>query len=191
MIAARGIRKRFGRLTVLNGIDLNVARGSVTAIVGPNASGKTTLNRIILGLVRADAGEITFDGKRLDGDAAYRARIGYMPQKLAIDPTLPLSVGLALASGLYSRLGIFDDTIVGFVGLENWRFLLALYIGDTITVRLTVAEKRVTSKPERGIVKFDVEILNQRQERLQQGKIVMMMLRRPVPTLVGAREGEK
>jgi len=65
---------------VLNGIDLNVARGSVTAIVGPNASGKTTLNRIILGLVRADAGEITFDGKRLDGDAAYRARIGYMPQ---------------------------------------------------------------------------------------------------------------
>ena len=80
MIAARGIRKRFGRLTVLNGIDLNVARGSVTAIVGPNASGKTTLNRIILGLVRADAGEITFDGKRLDGDAAYRARIGYMPQ---------------------------------------------------------------------------------------------------------------
>lgn len=100
-------------------------------------------------------------------------------------------LGLALASGLYSRLGIFDDTIVGFVGLENWRFLLALYIGDTITVRLTVAEKRVTSKPERGIVKFDVEILNQRQERLQQGKIVMMMLRRPTPTLVGAREGEK
>lgn len=80
MISARGIRKRFGRLEVLNGIDLNVARGSVTAIVGPNASGKTTLNRIILGLVRADAGEIAFDGKRLDGDAAYRARIGYMPQ---------------------------------------------------------------------------------------------------------------
>ena len=80
MISARGIRKRFGRLEVLNGIDLDVARGSVTAIVGPNASGKTTLNRIILGLVRADAGEITFDGKRLDGDAAYRARIGYMPQ---------------------------------------------------------------------------------------------------------------
>lgn len=80
MISARGVRKRFGRLQVLNGVDLDVARGSVTAIVGPNASGKTTLNRIILGLVRADAGEIMFDGKRLDGDAAYRARIGYMPQ---------------------------------------------------------------------------------------------------------------
>lgn len=80
MISARGVRKRFGRLQVLNGVDLDVGRGSVTAIVGPNASGKTTLNRIILALVRADAGEVTFDGTRLNGDAAYRARIGYMPQ---------------------------------------------------------------------------------------------------------------
>ena len=80
MISARGVKKRFGRLPVLNGLDLDVARGSITAIVGPNASGKTTFNRIILGLVRADAGEIRFDGKLLDGDAGYRERIGYMPQ---------------------------------------------------------------------------------------------------------------
>ena len=80
MIQARGVMKRFGKLPVLNGLDLDVARGSITAIVGPNASGKTTFNRIVLGLVRADAGEITFDGKRLNGDARYREQIGYMPQ---------------------------------------------------------------------------------------------------------------
>lgn len=80
MISARGVRKRFGRLPVLNGIDLDVARGAITAIVGPNASGKTTFNRIVLGLVRPDAGEIIFDGLRLNGTAAYRERIGYMPQ---------------------------------------------------------------------------------------------------------------
>jgi len=80
MISARGVSKRFGRLPVLNGLDLDVARGSITAIVGPNASGKTTFNRIILGLVRADAGEIQFDGKRLNGDARYREKVGYMPQ---------------------------------------------------------------------------------------------------------------
>jgi Cu-processing system ATP-binding protein len=80
MISARGVRKRFGRLPVLTGVDLDVAAGSVTAIVGPNASGKTTFNRIILGLVRPDAGEILFDGTRLNGDARYRERIGYMPQ---------------------------------------------------------------------------------------------------------------
>jgi Cu-processing system ATP-binding protein len=80
MISARGVRKSFGRLPVLNGLDLDVAPGSITALVGPNASGKTTFNRIVLGLVRADAGEITFDGRRLNGDAGYRERIGYMPQ---------------------------------------------------------------------------------------------------------------
>lgn len=80
MISARGIRKRFGRLQVLNGVDLDVGPGSVTAIVGPNASGKTTFNRIILGLVRPDAGELVFRGERLNGKANYREQIGYMPQ---------------------------------------------------------------------------------------------------------------
>jgi Cu-processing system ATP-binding protein len=80
MISARGVRKRFGRLQVLNGVDLDVVRGSITAIVGPNASGKTTFNRIILGLVRRDAGEVRFDGELLNGRSEYRANIGYMPQ---------------------------------------------------------------------------------------------------------------
>ena len=80
MISARGVNKRFGRLPVLNGLNLDVARGSITALVGPNASGKTTFNRIVLGLVNADAGEIRFDDHVLNGDARYRERIGYMPQ---------------------------------------------------------------------------------------------------------------
>lgn len=80
MIGVRGLSKRFGRLQVLNGVDLDVARGEVTAIVGPNASGKTTLNKIVLGLVRRDSGEVHFDGKPVNGDADYRSRIGYMPQ---------------------------------------------------------------------------------------------------------------
>lgn len=80
MIKARGITKSFGRLPVLAGVDLDVARGEVTAIVGPNASGKTTFNKIVLGLVRRDAGELLFDGAPIDGAAAYRGQIGYMPQ---------------------------------------------------------------------------------------------------------------
>jgi Cu-processing system ATP-binding protein len=80
MISARGVRKRFGRLPVLNGVDLDVGKGTITAIVGPNASGKTTFNRIVLGLVRPDAGVIVFNGQTLNGDARYREHIGYMPQ---------------------------------------------------------------------------------------------------------------
>jgi Cu-processing system ATP-binding protein len=80
MLTARGVRKRFGRLQVLDGVDLDVPEGSVTALVGPNASGKTTFNRIILGLVKPDAGEVRLGGAVLNGDARYRNRIGYMPQ---------------------------------------------------------------------------------------------------------------
>jgi Cu-processing system ATP-binding protein len=80
MISVRGLTKRYGRLQVLDGLDLDIATGHVTAIVGPNASGKTTFNKIVLGLVRHDGGELVMDGQRLNGGAAYRARIGYMPQ---------------------------------------------------------------------------------------------------------------
>jgi Cu-processing system ATP-binding protein len=80
MIRARGVEKRYGRLQVLQGLDLDVDRGQVTAIIGPNASGKTTFNKIVLGLVRPDRGDITIDGVRLDGRSDYRANIGYMPQ---------------------------------------------------------------------------------------------------------------
>ena len=80
MIVARGVSKRFARLEVLSGVDLDIVPGQVTAIVGPNASGKTTFNKIVLGLVKRDAGDVYFDGQLINGDATYRERIGYMPQ---------------------------------------------------------------------------------------------------------------
>jgi Cu-processing system ATP-binding protein len=80
VIEARALAKRFGNLRVLDGIDFVVPRGQVTAIIGPNGSGKTTFNKCILGLVRPDGGELLFGGVRTNGDPSYRARIGYMPQ---------------------------------------------------------------------------------------------------------------
>lgn len=80
MIQIRDVQKRYGRLPVLQGLDLDIEPGRVTAIVGPNGAGKTTLIKMILGLARADSGEIRFDGARIGADPRYRARIGYMPQ---------------------------------------------------------------------------------------------------------------
>jgi Cu-processing system ATP-binding protein len=80
VIRIGGLRKRFGALDVLAGIDLEMGPGRVTALVGPNGCGKTTLIKTVLGLVRADAGSVTVDGQALDGDWRYRDRIGYMPQ---------------------------------------------------------------------------------------------------------------
>jgi len=80
VISIAGLSKRYGAHEVLRGLDLEVATGRVTAIVGPNGTGKTTLIKSILGLVRPDAGTITVDGTVVGDGCDYRARIGYMPQ---------------------------------------------------------------------------------------------------------------
>lgn len=80
MIETRGLRKRYGRVEVLRGLDLAVRPGRVTAVVGPNSAGKTTLIKSMLGLVHPDAGTILFDGRPVRPDGRYRARVGYMPQ---------------------------------------------------------------------------------------------------------------
>ncbi|HET9426088.1 MAG TPA: ABC transporter ATP-binding protein [Gemmatimonadaceae bacterium] len=80
MIEIAGLRKRYKSLQVLDGVDLTIGRGRVTAVVGPNAAGKTTLIKTILGLARADAGTISIGGVEIDDRGEYRAGIGYMPQ---------------------------------------------------------------------------------------------------------------
>jgi Cu-processing system ATP-binding protein len=76
MITIRNLRKRFGSLDVLKGIDARMTTGRVTGIVGPNAAGKTTLIKTILGLARADSGSIEVDGVKVNGDETYRRKIG-------------------------------------------------------------------------------------------------------------------
>ena len=80
MIELRGVRKRFGSLQVLDNVDLTIRAGRVTAVIGPNSAGKTTLIKSILGLTRVDAGSISIDGEPIDRDGRYRSEIGYMPQ---------------------------------------------------------------------------------------------------------------
>jgi len=80
MIELHGVEKRFGALQVLNGVDLKIASGRVTAVLGPNSAGKTTLIKSILGLTRIDAGRILVASEPIDSDGRYRANIGYMPQ---------------------------------------------------------------------------------------------------------------
>ena len=80
MIEIAGLRKRFGANQVLDGVDLSIAPGRITAVVGPNAAGKSTLIKCILGLTRPDAGSIAVEGRGIDEEGRYRSSIGYMPQ---------------------------------------------------------------------------------------------------------------
>lgn len=87
-IRVRGLEKSYGRLPVLRGLDVDVPAGRVTALVGPNAAGKTTLVKSVLGLVRPDAGTIELDGRIVGPEPTARERIGYMPQLPAFPDNL-------------------------------------------------------------------------------------------------------
>ena len=112
MIAITGLRKRFGAQEVLRGLDLGIARGRVTAIVGPNGAGKTTLIKTLLGLTRADAGTILFDGAPIAGRDDYRARIGYMPQIARFPENLTGADLLALVTDLRGGTVARDEELV-------------------------------------------------------------------------------
>jgi Cu-processing system ATP-binding protein len=80
MIIIDNISKKFGALTALEQVSLELRGGRSYALIGPNGSGKTTLIKSILGLVVPTAGNIQVEGKNILNDWRYRDKIGYMPQ---------------------------------------------------------------------------------------------------------------
>ena len=80
MVEFKAIHKNFGKNQVLKGIDLSIAKGKTTAILGPNGSGKTTLIKILLGMCLADGGQVLFKTKDIKNDWQYRRSIDYLPQ---------------------------------------------------------------------------------------------------------------
>lgn len=101
------------------------------------------------------------------------ARKGPFGGRIAHGP-LPMS----MAIGLMTHLGLFDGTVVALLNM-NWDFKGVVRIGDTIHARITPEEKRPTSRPERGVVKLRIEVVNQHGEVVQSGVNTVMVLRKP------------
>lgn len=80
MIRVEAISKKFGKLQVLQQVDLTCNSGECIALIGPNGCGKTTLIKSILNMVIPDSGRILVNEKDISGDYLYRSNIGYMPQ---------------------------------------------------------------------------------------------------------------
>lgn len=113
-----GIEKRYGRLPVLQGLSLNVPRGKVTALVGPNGSGKTTMLKILLGLVRPGAGTVTvYDADEHPVQGDVRSVLGYMPQALPFPDNLTGREVLELVRGLRPGAPL-DLSLIETFGLE-------------------------------------------------------------------------
>ena len=103
-VRIRGLRKSYGELTALDGVDLTVARGEVLALLGPNGAGKTTMVEILEGHRKADAGHVSvlgYDpGKRERG---FRERIGIVLQEAGLDPTIKVREAIELYGAAYPQ----------------------------------------------------------------------------------------
>ncbi|WP_298890217.1 amino acid ABC transporter ATP-binding protein [uncultured Serinicoccus sp.] len=101
VVSLRGIVKAFGSTTVLDGIDLDVARGEVVCLIGPSGAGKSTLLRCINGLERITGGTIDVGGQRLSYDEkhlnAIRSRIGMVFQSFNLFPHLTVRENICVA----------------------------------------------------------------------------------------------
>lgn len=101
-ICARGLVKRFGSLTAVDGIDLDVPRGTIFAVLGPNGAGKTTLLRMLATLLRPDAGSATIMGHDLIGDPdGVRGVISMTGQFASLDEDLTGRENLVLLARLW------------------------------------------------------------------------------------------
>jgi ABC-2 type transport system ATP-binding protein len=120
-IAVRGLRKSYGALEAVNGIDFEVRRGEVFGLLGPNGAGKTTTVEILEGYRKRDAGEVEVLGEDpASAGSDWRERIGVVLQSSAMYETLTVAEMLHLFGGYYKRPRPTDE-VVELVGLREKR----------------------------------------------------------------------
>ncbi len=101
MIEVRGLTKRFGDFTALEGLDMNVDTGAIYGLIGVNGSGKTTLIRQLTGVLRPDSGSITIDGESVYDNVDVKKKVGYVPDELWFIGNYSLNGMASFYRGLY------------------------------------------------------------------------------------------
>src|SRR6516165_3148784 len=103
-IEARGLTKRFGKTTALDGLDLTADAGQVVAVLGPNGAGKTTFVRTVATLLRPDEGRLLVAGRDARTEpAAVRRLIGLAGQFAAVEPAMTGRENLAMVARLFGQ----------------------------------------------------------------------------------------
>lgn len=100
MIEFKNIHKQFGKLKVLEGLNLDIRGGGIFAILGPNGSGKTTLIKCLLGMVIPNKGEIVFQNEIINGQWAYRNNLSYLPQIANFPPNISVREMISMVKNL-------------------------------------------------------------------------------------------
>jgi len=124
-ISARGLVRKFGNFTAVNDVSFTVERGEIFGFLGPNGSGKTTVIKMLTGLLPLSGGEASVEGLNVRTDAErVRERIGYMSQNFSLYPDLSVKENLTFYGRVYGlspdRLKKRMDDVIQMNGLEPY-----------------------------------------------------------------------
>ncbi|WP_324718036.1 ABC transporter ATP-binding protein [Carboxydochorda subterranea] len=141
-IEAEGLVRRFGQVTALDGLSLEVEHGVTFGLIGPNGAGKTTFIRMVVGLDRPQAGQVRVLGRTMP-DPVVLAEIGYMPQADALYPDLTALENLAFFGAIFGLTGATlrerMDEVLALVGLSAVAGRLVEHFSGGMRRRLSLA----------------------------------------------------
>ncbi len=141
-IETEGLTKRYGQFTAVDGVDLKVAEGEVYGLLGPNGSGKTTIIKMLCGLLKPTAGGMRILGKPVP-DKSVMADVGYMPQETAIYMDNTVGENLRLFGDIYGvprdKIEAREAKLLKFVELADWRDALVSKLSGGMRHRASLA----------------------------------------------------
>lgn len=118
MIQFKNLHKRFGKLVVLDGLDLSIKKGGIFAILGPNGSGKTTLIKCLLGMVIPQKGDIFYNDKSVLKKWSYRNELNYLPQIANFPPNLSVQELIEMVKNLRPKESN-EQELINLFGLND------------------------------------------------------------------------
>ena len=182
MIEIKNIYKKFGKLEVLNDINLSFKKGECIALIGPNGCGKTTLIKSILGMVIPSKGDILFNKKSILKEFKYREQIGYMPQIGRYPDYMTVGQIIEMIKKIRNSDQVLDEDLVKAFELEKIvdKQMRTLSGGTTQKVSATLAflfnpEVLILDEPTAGLDPLASEILKEKIiKEKEKGKLVLI-----------------
>lgn len=152
MIQIQNLVKRYGNLVALDHLELEIHKGEIFGLLGPNGCGKTTAISCLLALLKYDKGQITVFGEKMQPDSyALKKRIGIVPQDVAVFQELSVRENIDYFCGLYIKDKALRKKCVAeaiqFVGLEDYQKMRPKQLSGGLLRRLNIA-CGIAHKPE-------------------------------------------
>ena len=182
MIEIKNIYKKFGKLEVLNNINLSFKKGECIALIGPNGCGKTTLIKSILGMVIPTKGDILFDQKSILKEFESRENIGYMPQIGRYPDYMTVGQIIEMIKKIRNSEQVLDEDLIKSFELEKIvdKQMRTLSGGTTQKVSATLAflfnpEVLILDEPTAGLDPLASEILKDKIiKEKEKGKLILI-----------------